>query len=243
MALKLCLFFLFIALNSVSFSQSKNIVAPFQLGEKITIVNNETFYVLGKKKPVFESEVPSGLKTDDLIFLFVGCSGGTPQVISKGWNKVVGIYPKKDPGDINVAVWYKVNKEGTPNSLKIKAGNKTFITVVTLRGIDPKNPIVDKAGGNNTAKEKGTAVSPSINGEKGGVTIAAFSFDDPYKVWVKDMYMLSSWKQGDDGQAIGIKLTNKNGQTGEFRTSKSPKENPKGGGHEAAATISLRAKK
>ena len=236
--------FLFIFIQcTLCFSQSKEIDTPFNLGGNISVVKAETFYAMKKNDPVYTGKIPNQLSSGDVIFIFVGCSGGLPQIQTKGWSKIISAFPKKDPGDVNVTVWYKKYTKSDSGTYKLKLANKTFITIAVLRGIDPENPVVDKAGAANTAKEKGLAIAPEVSAEKGGVTIAAFTFDDPYKVWVEGMHMISSWKQGDDGQAIAIKLSEKNGQTGTVKTTKNPQENPKGGGNEAAATITLRAKR
>jgi hypothetical protein len=228
---------------NLCYTQVKEVEIPLKLGDNISLVKTENFYDRKVNSPEFSGQIPNDLVQGDLILIIVGCSGGLPQIKSKGWEEILSVFPPRNPDDINVSIWYKMFKKDDPATYKLTLANRNFITIVVLRGIDSKNPVVDKLGVANSSKEKGVAIAPSVKAEKGGVTLVAFTFDDPYKVWVKGMHTIFSNVQGGDGQAVAIKYSDTNGQTGPIKTTRDPQDNPNGGGDEVAATITLRAKK
>lgn len=130
----------------------------------------------------------------------------------------------------------------TRDDWKISDGKNTFVSIVAVRGIDGRKPIVDADADEDTDDgREGDAKAPSVRAEKGGAVLACFIFDDPHVARVKDddFEMLLSTDTGGDGMALAIAPTDSNGDTGSIRAQGRREE--KGGGDDIAMTISIRA--
>jgi hypothetical protein len=135
-----------------------------------------------------------------------------------------------------------VSDQTTPDDWNISDGKNTFVSIVALRGIDGRKPIVDADADEDTADgREGDAKAPSVRAEKGGVVLACFIYDDPHVATVEEdgFDMLLSDSPGGDGMAIAIAPTDSNGRTDIIKARGRNEE--RGGGDDIAMTISLRA--
>ena len=214
---------------------------------------------------------PKDAEPGDILIIYVAGSASGKKIPSdpgKGWEEILDIGKE----DLNLKAFWKTyelsdsfeeftfddagsasfnttNSEYLYNSSqitrddwKIDDGKNTFVSIVALRGIDGRKPIVDADADEDTDDgREGNAKAPGVRAEKGGAVLACFIFDDPHVATVKDdnFEMLLSTDPGGDGIAIAIAPAGSNGDTGSIRAQ--GRRDEKGGGDDIAMTISLRA--
>ena len=77
----------------------------------------------------------------------------------------------------NASIFSTVN----PDDWKISDGKNTFVSIVALRGIDGRKPIVDADADEDTDDgREGDAKAPSVRAEKGGIVLACFIYDGEF---------------------------------------------------------------
>ena len=164
--------------------------------------------------------------------MFIGGSASgkkRPSDPGKGWDEIIEIGKE----DLNLKAFWKVYddaddmevveiSDGYDDNIfeenwKIDDGKNTFVSLVGLRGIDDKKPVVDADAGEDTRDGRdGEAKAPSIRAEKGGIVLACFAYDDPHVATVTNKgyeMILSSDTGGGDGMAVAVAPTS-NGKTG-----------------------------
>jgi hypothetical protein len=189
---------------------------PFNLmGESVSETNykvNDDIEVLStyhgaihkkEKERYLLAQTSQDVMEGDLIILFIASSGGVHKTLPEGFR--LAHETVKDKGDLAVKVAYKVWHYTDPVEFVIpKETRNFFVTMLTIRGA--KN-ILDTNGKINTARGKsGEAYSPRVDTDIGAL-ITAFVYDDPHVVEIKKQKTLVSFKNGDDGMAVGISET------------------------------------
>ena len=140
--------------------------------------------------------------------------------------------------DINLMGLYKWY-DGD-NTVTVGGGRNTFVTLSVVRGVDRTDPVVDSVAIKESASGKdGKAIAPSAYGVKGGVTFAAFAFDDPHvaQLQTRGFETLATKKAGDDGMAVYVSGCESTGYTEEVFVAGTYK---KGGGNDVTMTVTLR---
>ena len=180
-------------------------------------------------------KVPNDTRRGDVLIMFIGGSASGKKIPSdpgEDWEHIVGTGKE----DLNLNSFRKVY-EGTngieeirsdttsvmhdnvferDENWKIEDGKNTFVSLVALRGIDVRSPIVDADAEEDTMSgREGAARAPSVRGEKGGIVLACFAYDDPHVATVKEkgFEMILSSDTGGDGMAIAVAETS-DGRTG-----------------------------
>ena len=208
-------------------------------------------------------DIPKGTEPGDVLVLYVGGSASGKKMPSrpgKNWNLIL----EEGKEDLNLKAYYKiagpndlideqqqistadnifdVSLQELADSYKISGGKNTFVSIVSLRGVDTTNPVVDFGSEEDTENgREGDARAPSVRTENGVVLFAA-AFDDPHQaiVTTKGFTMLLSTDSGTgDGLAIGISPTDGD-RTGSIDATGTSYE--RGGGDDIASAISFRAK-
>ena len=183
-------------------------------------------------------KVPKDAELDDILVMFIGGSASgnkRPSDPGKGWDSIISIGKE----DLNLKAFWKVYDRSddmqeleimTPpadtfemqdnifeENWKIDDGKNTFVSLVALRGIDDKKPVVDADAGEDTLSGRdGKAKAPSVRGEKDGIVLACFVYDDPHVATVTNKgydMLLSSDTGGGDGMAVAVASTS-NDKTG-----------------------------
>ena len=209
--------------------------------------------------------IPKNTEPGDVLVLYVGGSASGKKMPSrpgKEWTLIL----EEGKEDLNLKAYYKVAEpndfiEEQPSveistadnifdfsppdfadNCTISKGKNTFVSIVSLRGVDSNNPVVDFDSGEDTESgREGDVKAPSVNTERDGVVLFAAAFDDPHQavVTTKGFTMLLSTDSGTgDGLAIGISPTNGD-RTGSIGATGTSYE--RGGGDDIASTISFRA--
>ena len=206
---------------------------PIELKRDITVVGSafeDEDY--GKQVRV---PVPSQAKRGDLLLLFVGGSAGKNMPKKPRDFEVI---EARGRADINLMGLYKWYDGG--DAVTVGGGRNTFVTLSVVRGVDRTDPVVDSVAIKESASGKdGKAIAPSAYGVKGGVTFAAFAFDDPHvaQLQTRGFETLATKKAGDDGMAVYVSGCESTGYTEEVFVAGTYK---KGGGNDVTMTVTLR---
>mmetsp|Transcript_19333 Transcript_19333/g.55669 ORF Transcript_19333/g.55669 Transcript_19333/m.55669 type:complete len:688 (+) Transcript_19333:571-2634(+) len=242
---------------------------PLRVNEDVRVVG--LTFESAKDSNSVKIRAPKDAEPGDILIIYIGGSASGNKIPSdpgKEWDKIIDIgkedlnlkafwkaYETSDAWeelslDIGIPGFKETESEHRNASIfstvaaddwKISDGKNTFVSIVALRGIDGRKPIVDADADEDTADGKeGDAKAPSVRAEKGGIVLACYIFDDPHVARVKDndFEMLLSSDPGGDGMAIAVAPTKSDGNTGTIRAEGRREE--KGGGDDIAMTLSLR---
>uniref|UniRef100_A0A7S4N9I0 Uncharacterized protein n=1 Tax=Odontella aurita TaxID=265563 RepID=A0A7S4N9I0_9STRA len=233
-------------LSEVGTSRAKVVDIPIEQTSRINvnkyISSIATVYAgAHQKKSVKISVPPEAMVGDMLLFLVGGSASGKalPNVPtpSMGMEEIGGI----GPTDINLKAYYKkVIVSTIGQEFTVSGGKNTYVCIAVLRGVDTINPIYRYDALHNSMDGKeGDAMAPSVGTVPKGAVIAAFLYDDPHiSSIIDDQYsMLASFRDGDDGLAVGIGSTDgvKTGPI--YATGRGAR---RGGGHDVTMSFSLR---
>lgn len=256
-----CFTLLFCAATIVSatFIQAE----PLRVNKDVRVVG--LTFESAKDSNSVKIRAPKDSELGDILIIFIGGSASGKKIPSdpgKEWEEILDIGKE----DLNLKAFWKAYEvsdsldefmfgstyhifNATFNSSqiaqddwKISDGKNTLVSIVALRGIDGRKPIVDADADEDTDDgREGNAKAPRVRAEKGGAVLACFIFDDPHVATVKDddFDMLLSTDPGGDGMALAIASTDSNGDTGSIKAQGRREE--KGGGDDIAMTISVRA--
>ena len=239
---------------------------PIDVGKNILAIG--TTFTSAKDGDAVTINIPKTTEPGDVLVLFVAGSASGKKIPGRpgkgNWNQILA----EGKEDLNLKAYYKVAESNdfldelpvvhipatdnvfnfplhvpaSEEKWKISGGKNTFVSLVSLRGVDPSNPVVDFDSGEDTETgREGDATAPSIRTEEGGVCLAIFAFDDPHQavVTTKGFTMLLSTDTGTgDGLAIAVSSTDGD-RTGSIRAIGSSYE--RGGGDDIAFAISFRA--
>ena len=247
------LFLVAATIVTATFNQTE----PLRVNKDVRVVGL-TFESAKDSKPV-KIRAPKDAEPGDILIIYIAGSASGKKIPSdpgKEWEDIIDIGKE----DLNLKAFWKpyelsdafeeltFDEDDYPSlnsadeDLKISDGKNTFVSIVALRGIDGRKPIVDADADEDTDDgREGDAKAPSVRAEKGGAVLACFIYDDPHVATVRDddFEMLLSTDPGGDGIALAIASTDSNGDTGSIRAQGRREE--KGGGDDIAMTISLRA--
>jgi len=234
---------------------------PIDIGENIRAIG--TSFTSAKDGDAVTIDIPKHTEAGDVLVLFVAGSASGKKVPSspgKDWNLILA----EGKEDLNLKAYYKIAETNDfeltvvqiptaenifnfplpdfADNWKINGGKNTFVSLISLRGVDPKNPVVDFDSGEDTETgREGDATAPSIRTEEGGMCLIALAFDDPHQAIVtnKGFAMLLSTDTGTgDGLALAVSSTNGD-RTGSIHATGTSYE--RGGGDDIASAISFRA--
>mmetsp|Transcript_13335 Transcript_13335/g.21913 ORF Transcript_13335/g.21913 Transcript_13335/m.21913 type:complete len:532 (-) Transcript_13335:101-1696(-) len=221
-------------------------------GEQISVIGVSTG--ADTNKADLSLEVPIGASEGDMLLLFYGASGGVPDPPSS-WTDI-GFSSGADRGDINIAARYLVlDSSSIPTTVSVTGrGNKKFATVLVLRGASESGIEWSKDSNfykGRTKKKDGSFLRdncrygetwiPNVKCSNRGVVFGGIMYDDPIAASIDEMTMLSSFKQGDDGMAVGI-ANAEPGPNGKCRERFAMSDARAGGGsNEAMIAISFEA--
>ena len=157
-------------------------------------------------------EVPRHTEPGDVMIFFIGGSHAgryhpsDPKPVD-GWTEIFDI----GPNDLNLKAFYKTYREGGRKRYRSVDGKNTFVSIVSLRGIDQDDPIVDAdAEKDSMPGRDGAAMAPMIKAEKDGLVLAAYVYDDPHQAEVTTLgfdMILSTDTESGDGIAIAVAPT------------------------------------
>ena len=238
---------------------------PIDVGKNIRAIG--TSFTSAKDGDAVTINIPKTTEPGDVLVLFVAGSASGKKIPGRpgkgNWNEILA----EGKEDLNLKTYYKVAESNDfldelpvvhipsadnifnfplhapefEENWKISGGKNTFVSIVSLRGIDPTNPVVDFDSGEDTETgREGDATAPSIRTEEGGMCLAIFAFDDPHQsvVTTKGFTMLLSTDTGTgDGLAIAVSSTDGD-RTGSIRATGTSHE--RGGGDDIASAISFR---
>ena len=236
---------------------------PIDISKTIRAVG--TSFISAKDGGAVTIDIPKGTEPGDVLVLYVGGSASGKKMPSRPGNDWTIIF-EEGKEDLNLKAYYKIAEPNDfideqpsieistadnifdfslpeiADSWKISGGKNTFVSIISLRGIDTANPVVDFGSDEDTESgREGDARAPSVRTEKEGVVVFAAAFDDPHQAVVstKGFVMLLSTDSGTgDGLAIGISPTNGD-RTGSIDATGTSYE--RGGGDDIASAISFRA--
>ena len=206
---------------------------PIELKRDITVVGS-TFATEDYGKQVWLM-VPEQAQKGDLLLLFIG--GSSSRVMPKRPRdfEVIEAVGETDINLTGLYKWYDDDFE-----VSVGGGYNTFVTLSVIRGVDRKDPVVDSVSIKESASGKdGKAIAPSAYGVKGGVTFAAFAFDDPHVAQLQSRRFrpLATKRAGDDGMAVYVSGSESTGYTEEVFVAGTYQ---KGGGNDVTMTVTLR---
>ena len=206
-----------------------------------------TSFVSTKLYKSAKIDVPDKTKRGDLLVMFIGGSGKykdeeprgpTPSV---GWKEIASFGDK----DISQAAFYKFYDDPDESSYKIEQRRKSlFVSMVTLRGVHTKRPIVDsEADGTDTLSGlNGESRAPAVNTRDGGIVLVSYAYDDPHSrvevVTSGFSTLLSNPAASLDGMTIGASGTTRDGIVGPIDATGKYAE---GRGQEVAMAVSFRS--
>jgi hypothetical protein len=205
---------------------------PIELKRDITVVGSD-----------FKAEdyggtvlvpVPEQAQEGDLLLLFIGGSGRSIPQKPHDFEVIEAI----GEADINLTGLYKWYDDDF--EVSVGGGYNTFVTLSVIRGVDRTDPVVDSVSVQESASGKdGKAIAPSAYGVKGGVTFAAFAFDDPHIAQLQSRRFrpLATKRAGDDGMAVYVSGCESTGYTEEVFVAGTYQ---KGGGNDVTMTVTLR---
>ena len=206
---------------------------PIQLEKGITVVGSD--FDAEDDGGTVRIKVPSQAKRGDLLLLFVGGSAGKNMPKKPRDFDVIDSRGRSDINLMGLYKWYDGD-----NTVTVGGGRNTFVTLSVVRGVDRKDPVVDSVSIKESASGKdGKAIAPSAYGVKGGVTFAAFAFDDPHiaQLQTRRFRPLATKRAGDDGMAVYVSGSESTGYTEEVFVAGTYK---KGGGNDVTMTVTLR---
>ena len=153
---------------------------------------------------------PKDAEPGDILIIYIGGSASGNKIPSdpgKDWEDIIDIGKE----DLNLKAYWKTydisdayeefsvdivnpgfnETEGehrndsfspaTPDDWKISDGKNTFVSIVALRGIDGRKPIVDADADEDTMDgREGDAKAPSVRAEKRGVVLACYIYDGEF---------------------------------------------------------------
>jgi len=188
------------------------------------------FYAFAQRYETLRIKIPRNTRDGDLVVAFVGGSGPTKSSYpsapfpEEGWTEIVGAGAK----DINQKAYYKVyrnmacddNGKGLrdceeykePSIYEITGSKSTFVSMVTLRGVNLQDPLVDaKVAMDSMPGLHGASRAPPVMTLNGGAVLAAFVYDDGHHATVTTpgfVNLVSFRAPSNDGMAVASYLTN-----------------------------------
>jgi len=178
----------------------------FTVNDKIKIVASS--YAANKNRDgQVELKPSSSASSGDLMLMFLGISDTNPPNPPSGSGFVEIV--EAGNNDLSLRVFSK-RYSGSDKDKKwtIRAGRNLFASLITVRGVGSIKATKQARNmyGNDGNGQTGL---PSLATAKGGVLFTAVMYDDPHVgTWKGARKMLTSFANGDDGQAIGIYKTN-----------------------------------
>ena len=170
--------------------------------------------------------LPTTIQYGDVTFLFLGQSDAGDLNAPTDWIPIVS----EGPNDINQKAFYRVYQAGQNSVLSFSGAKNNFVAIVTLRGVDPFNPVLDKwsgkdtdVGGSMICRNMGKVghlgrakATEPIATASNGVRFLTCMYDDPFigEVFTSNSYtttvmdILEAWANGDDGLMVAIEGTN-----------------------------------
>lgn len=144
---------------------------------------------------------------------------------------------------MNLKAFWKAYEPRDAGEIRVAYGKNTYVSVITLRGVDNLQPVVDAEAEEDTMPgREGAARAPEIDGEEGGIVLAAYIYDDPHgdiTVTSDGFTMLLSAEAGSgDGMAIAVAPTS-DSHVGPIEALGI--DSQLGGGDDIGMTISFRA--
>ncbi len=116
----------------------------------------------------------------------------------------------------------------------IKNARNMFVTLLTIRGV---RHLADFKSDINTAPgHRGLSIAPRVLTEDDGMLLNYYVYDDPHASEVIGADTLVSYRNGDDGIALGVSPTKK-GKSGRMKAYSGIYK--RGGGDEIATSISM----
>lgn len=178
-----------------------------------------------------------------MLVIFIGGSHAGNLIPSSpipraGWEEVIEI----GPSDLNLKAFCKPYESyDDVNTYKVTDGKSTFVSIVALRGVDKRRPVIDSGADKDVMSgREGAARAPSVQTEDDGIVIASYVYDDPQvgKIMSRHDFnmILSTDTRSGDGMAIGVKST-RDGESGNVYAEGQWQP---GGGNEIGMAISFR---
>ena len=157
----------------------------------------------------------------------------------QGWSEIHRI----GPNDLNLKAFYKPYESySAPKVFDVTDGKSTFLSIVALRGVNMRDPVIDSDAEKDVMPGRdGAARAPSVNTEENGLVLASYVYDDPQVANIEprhnfDMLLTTDTKSGD-GMAIGVSKSTRAGKSG---TIYAEGEWASGGGNEIGMAVSFR---
>jgi hypothetical protein len=221
-------------------------------GSSITLVGTDTASATDTSTMLVN--LPTTIQSGDVTFLFLGQSDAGDLNAPSDWTPIVS----EGPNDINQKAFYRVYQAGQNSVLSFSGAKNNFVAIVTLRGVDPFNPVLDEwsgkdtdVGGNmicgNMGKEghlgRAKATVP-IATASDGVRFLTCMYDDPFigEVFTSNAYtttamdILEAWANGDDGLMVAIEGTNGSNTSDRYIQGH---DCVKGGGNDVVLSITI----
>lgn len=87
-----------------------------------------------------------------------------------GWEEIIDI----GPSDLNLKAFYKPYESyGDDDTYKVTDGKSTFVSIVAIRGLNKRRPVVDSGADKDVVSgREGGARAPSVQTEDDGVVLA-----------------------------------------------------------------------
>ena len=119
--------------------------------------------------------IPEATKPGDMLVIYIGGSHAGNLIPSSpipraGWEEIIDI----GPSDLNLKAFYKPYESyGDDDTYKVTDGKSTFVSIVAIRGLNKRRPVVDSGADKDVVSgREGGARAPNVQTEDDGVVLA-----------------------------------------------------------------------